>query len=326
MAAFKSCRRRYQYRYVHGLEQKDRPLYYDFGTAVHLALAYHYNGVPANEITIAIENYFADNAPAQDESERLQKWIDARDLAVAMYLQYAKRYPQELFKVIDVEKGFELPIMDVRGLPYENMTLAGKADMVVDENGLWVVEHKTASVIDTKYKRKLTLDAQSMIYLEAMERVYGQKFNGVIYNVLAKSIPVMPKVLKKGSLSLDKGQSTTPELYRQAIAENGLNEADYVEFLAYLEENQKEYFYREYLTFSQEERGEWQRELWQIAVDIERAGELGSFYRNTASCYGFGQCEFTHICEAPDKEFVIEQSYVKKDAHLELETKEDTNG
>jgi len=140
----------------------------------------------------------------------------------------------------------------------------------------------------------------------------------VIYNVLAKSIPVMPKVLKKGSLSLDKGQSTTPELYRLAIAENGLNEADYAEFLAYLEENQKEYFYREYLTFSQEERGEWRRELWQIAADIERAGELGSFYRNTANCVGFGECPYYQICCAPDREFVIEQSYVKKAAHSEL--------
>ena len=323
IAAFKSCRRHYQYRYVDNLEQKDRPLYFDFGTAVHLALAYHYNGVPVNEITIAIEDYFTENAPAQDDAERLQKWIEARDLAVAMYLQYAKRYPQESFKVEAIEKEFELPIIDVRGDPYPGLKLAGKVDGVVEENGLWVLEHKTASTIDVRYKRKLTLDAQSMIYLEAMERVYGQKFNGVIYNVLAKSIPVMPKVLKRGSLSLDKGQSTTPELYRQAIAENGLNEADYAEFLAYLEENQKEYFYREYLTFSQEERGEWRRELWQIAADIERAGELDSFYRNTASCYGFGQCEFTHICEAPDKDFVIEQSYVKKDAHSELETKED---
>lgn len=323
IAAFKSCRKRYQYRYVAGLEQKERPLYFDFGTAVHLALAEHYRGADQTAIVLSIENYFAENAPAQDESERLQKWIEARELAVAIYQQYIKRYPQESFKVVDVEKGFELPIIDVRGEPYPNLLLAGKADMVVDENGLWVVEHKTATTIDTKYKRRLTLDAQSMIYLEAMERVYGQKFNGVIYNVLAKSIPVMPKVLKKGSLSMDKGQNTTPELYRQAIAENGLNEADYAEFLAYLEENQKEYFYREYLTFSQEERGEWRRELWQIAADIERAGELDSFYRNTASCYGFGQCEFTHICEAPDKDFVIEQSYVKKDAHSELETKED---
>jgi hypothetical protein len=85
-----------------------------------------------------------------------------------------------------------------------------------------------------------------------------------------------------------------------------------------LDANRKQYFYREYLTFSSEERDEWRRELWQIAADIERATETGAFYRSTSQCVGFGTCPFLDICTAPDKDFVIGQSYERKAAHSEL--------
>lgn len=319
IAAFKSCRRRYQYRYVDGIEQKDRPVYFDFGTAIHLALAKHYAGVKPMDVVAAIEAYFADNAPAQDESERLLKWTEARYMAVAMYNNYLRRWPQEAFKVKDIEKPFELPIHDVRGMEFPDMKLAGKIDMVAEENGLWVVEHKSAKSIDTNYKRKLTLDAQSLIYLDAAERIYSQKVNGVIYNVLAKSVPEAPAVLKSGQLSQAKNQNTTPELYREAIAANHMDESSYADFLAYLESNRREYHYREYLTFTEEDRDEWHRELWQIASDIELAGRLGAFYKNTANCVGFGTCPYFDICTAPDKMFVIDSSYERKEVHSELD-------
>jgi hypothetical protein len=319
IAAFKQCRRRYQYRYVDGLELKDRPAYFDFGSAIHTGLAEHYRGAKPEDAVLAIEKYFADNPPAADDAERMASWMESLGLAVSIFRNYVARYPQESFKVVEIEKPFELPIVDVRGQTFDGLKLAGKVDGVVEENGLWVLEHKTASVIDSRYQRKLTLDAQSMLYLEAMERLYGKRFNGVIYNVLAKSIPEPPAVLKNGSLSKAKAQNTTPELYRMAISDAGLNPDDYAEILDYLERNRKQYFYREYLTFGTEEREEWRRELWQIAADIERATETGAFYRNTAQCVGFGTCPFYDICTAPDRQFVIDQSYEHKAAHSELE-------
>lgn len=319
IAAFKTCRRRYQYRYVDGLEPKDRPIYYDFGTAIHLGLAEFYRGKEVVEILTAIESYFQDNAPAIDEPDRLSSWMEAKELAIGMMKGYIVHYQgRETFKVLEIEKPFELDILDVRGFKYDDVKLAGKVDGIIEDNGLWILEHKTAKTIDNRYERKLTLDAQSMIYLEAMERVYNKPFRGIIYNVLAKAIPEPPKVLKNGSLSKAKDQNTTPELYGTAIDENGLNPADYAEFMAYLEANRRQYFFRETLTFSHEEKDEWRRELWQIAADIVSATATGSFYRNTAQCVGFGTCPYLDICTAPDKEFVIANSYERKEAHSEL--------
>ena len=320
IAAFKTCRRRYQYRYVDGLELRDRPIYYDFGTAIHLGLAEFYHGKGVGEILTAIDAYFQENAPAADDSDRLTAWMGAKELAIGMMKGYIANYQgRDSFKVLEIEKPFELPILDVRGDKYEGMILAGKVDGIAEDNGLWILEHKTAKTIDGRYERKLTLDAQSMIYLEAMERVYGKPFRGIIYNVLAKAVPESPKILKNGSLSKAKDQNTTPELYSMAVTENNLNPADYAEFIAYLEANRKQYFFRENLTFSQEEREEWRVELWQIARDIETATETGAFYRNTAQCVGFGTCPYLDICTAPDKEFVISNSYEHKEAHSELQ-------
>jgi polyhydroxyalkanoate synthesis regulator phasin len=315
ISAFKSCRRKYQYRYVDGIEQKDRPVYFDFGTAIHLALASHYRGAGPEAVTAEVEKYFADNAPAQDESERLGKWIEAREMVLAIYRNYIGHYPKETFKVLEIEIPFELSIGG------ENK-LAGKIDMIADENGLWIVEHKSAKSIDANYKKKLTLDSQSLLYLATAELTYGKKFNGVIYNVLAKSLPTKPDLLKKGGLSKDKGKGFSPELYREAIKENGLQESDYAEFLEYLEDNRREYFYREYLTFTQEDREEWQREVFQILSDIIRATDENTFYKNTQQCVGFGTCPYFEICCAPDKQFVIENSYEKKAIHSELEKEE----
>jgi len=320
IAAFKTCRKRYQFRYVDGLELRDRPMYFDFGSAVHQGLAMHYRGKKMEEIMPAIDLYFQEHAPAEDDAVKVAEWMEAKSLVLSMLQGYVAHYQgRDGFKVVEIEKPFELPICDVRGEKFPDMALAGKVDGVVEDGGLWILEHKTAKTIDNRYERKLTLDAQSMLYLEAMERVYGKPFNGILYNVLAKAVPEPPKVLKNGSLSRAKDQNTTPELYGMAIQENGLQMADYAEFMAYLEANRKQYFFRTRLTFGQEERDEWRRELWQIAADIERATKTGAFYRNTAQCVGFGTCPYLDICTAPDKEFVIENSYEQKAAHSELE-------
>ncbi len=317
--AFKSCRRRYKYRYVDGLELKERPVYFSFGTATHLGLGSYYKGSSLDAALNEIETHFNDNAPAQDDPERLTEWEKAKTLASDVFRNYVVHYSKEPFKVLEVEKLFELPVLDVRGEKYHGVIEAGKVDALVEENGLWVMETKTAKTIDVNYKRKLTVDAQAMFYLDAMDRALGQRINGVIYNVLAKDVPHKPAVLKSGKLSQAENAKTTPELFRAAIAELNLNEIDYTGYLEYLETNRKEYFYREYLVFGDEERMEWREELRQIAGDMERMTELGMYYKNTAQCVTFGTCPYLPICEAPCKEAVIEQSYVKKQAHAELE-------
>ena len=104
------------------------------------------------------------------------------------------------------------------------------------------------------------------------------------------------------------------ELFQEAIAEKKLNPADYTDHLDWLEQNQKQYFYREYLVFPRENLDEWLDELWDIQKNIREAQLKNQFYKNTWQCTIRGVCPFFDVCTAIDKDAVIEGSFVHKEA------------
>lgn len=82
-------------------------------------------------------------------------------------------------------------------------------------------------------------DPQLMLYMKVGKLLGLPVELAVRLEVLGK-VPQPPRLLKGrgksgGGLSVDKSQITTPELYRQAIREHGLSEADYAEHLEWLE-------------------------------------------------------------------------------------------
>ena len=323
--AFKSCRKRYQYRYEIGIEPAERPIYFSLGSAVHVGLEHIYRGSNQFEIENAINIYFAKNAPSNDDIERLNEWDSSRRMAHAIIDRYRENYKEERFQIIETEKQFCLPIVNPEtGSASQTYQIMGKIDGIARENGhLWIIEHKTTSAISNQYKKGLTLDAQSILYVDAMERVFNEPVQGVIYNVLLKSVPHKPALLKNGKLSTDKRQVTTAELYRKAIAENFLSETDYSEFIAFLESSQRSFFYREYLTFTKSDREQWRNELWDIAKDIRQCELNDRFYRNTSQCCAMRTCQYFDICCSLDQESVIKSSYKHvDDLNPELEQEE----
>jgi hypothetical protein len=320
---FKACRKKYQYKYVMGLVPVEKPLYFSTGAAFHVALESHYKGQKPDQSISLIENYFNENMPGSDDLERFEKWDSEKRLTVALFCRYLEYYQMGEFWVIDTEKQFNVPIINPEtgraGMVFD---IAGKIDLLVKVNGLyWIVEHKTAGVINSLYKKKLTMDAQSILYIEAMGRSLNIKIQGVIYNVILKAVPKKPGLLKAGGLSTSRSQCTTLELFKKSISENFLDESDYTEYLDFLSRNRKEYFYREYLTFTPEDMAEWRRELWDIQQDIRKCENENRYYKNTNQCTNYGVCGYFDICSAIDRESVIESSFKKLEAvNEELET------
>jgi CRISPR/Cas system-associated exonuclease Cas4 (RecB family) len=301
---FKDCRRKYYYRYVLGIEPKEKADYFILGVAVHLGLKLHYSGKSTVEIEEVISDYFQKQAPRQFNDPRVhQKWIDAHLLAVGMVNHYRETYQDEQFTVKDVEVPFSV---DINGV-----NLKGVKDMIVtDEHGNdWVVEHKTTSSIDDRYIKKLSLDAQSITYL------FDGKAIGVIYNVLLKKLPVIPKPLQNGKFSDKPGPNAwvTINSFLQACTEHKKDPNEYSEHIDWLRLHQRQFFYREWLTFPNRMINQNRDELLQVAWDVRDCmnNPQGQqrYYKNTSSCIGFGTCPFFDICIAPDKEAVIEASY-----------------
>ena len=310
-SAFKNCRKKYQYSYIDNLKLKEAPVYFSIGSASHIALAEHYDKESENICIAKINNYFMDHEPESNDIKEYSEWQNACDLTIELFKRYIREYQEEPFEVINTELKFIVPIVNPEtNCKSKNFNFFGIVDMLVKENGLyWIVEHKTTSALSNQYKKKLTLDNQCIAYIEAIERFLNIKIQGVIYNVIVKSLPVKPKLLKNGSLSIAKNQNTTLELYLEALSENNLLPNHYSEHLDWLRSNRKEYFYREYLTFPKENIQEWREELWDLQKNIREAELKNQYYKNTDNCIGFGVCPYFDICTAIDKQSIIESSY-----------------
>jgi hypothetical protein len=133
------------------------------------------------EVYAFINEAFKDRA---NDSQQLAAW----HLASAMMRGYAMRYETEEFEIVEVEKEF---IGEIRnpdtGRLSQTFRMAGKVDAIVRcHDGLYLLEHKTASTVDANYLDKLWTDTQIALYCYYL-RELGYPIVGVIYNVLLKS-------------------------------------------------------------------------------------------------------------------------------------------
>jgi len=249
---FRTCRRRWyfssplQLNLEPAVPQKDLWL----GTGVHLALADYYgaSGSPTDafdawasiEIDRIKRDGFYSLGPEQE-----QKLTEQVDLGLGMLRHYEQIAPSldKGLKVIAVEQEFRIPIGD--------FWIAGKADAIVEwDKALWLMEHKTARVIETV---RLQLEEQPGVYLYGLQEMLGVPFAGVLYNFLRKKVPTVPQVLAAGGLSQNKSIDTTYEVYAAEIERLGLNAAAYQDMLLMLKDKGNNFFLRQAVRRSQDE-------------------------------------------------------------------------
>ena len=207
-----------------GLEpiRPEEPLF--FGSLIHEALAAYY--APSNKPSPARDpgpmlDAWASNAKSsrKEWEEREGRMWEAEEenfdrlvaLGQGMLEHYATWAPSnDNFRVLWVEKAFTIPVK-----PRSPHRYGFKCDGLVqdlDTGKVGILEHKTAATI---YEREewLDFDIQTGSYLWAINRVRekdGKKpAEFVIYNSLRKAVPNHLRVLKDGTLSADKSQSTT---------------------------------------------------------------------------------------------------------------------
>lgn len=196
---FKSCRKRYQFRYVERLTPKIKSTKLQLGSAVHHALAEFYKDkAPLLEsYNLWWEQEIAKIADLIDETAK-EEIETKRLLGQKMLEGYKKEYGTkdfEEYEIVDTEKVFNVPIVN----PESNyrsryFEFAGKFDGLWREkkNGnLWVVETKTIKAWDEDINT-LMLDEQVTAYLWALS-VMNLEIKGVLYNVLRKVDPEKAK-------------------------------------------------------------------------------------------------------------------------------------
>ena len=227
-----------------------------------------------------------------------------RDVA-RCYVPWARVQDQGIQVVTRQFQG-EVPVLAPSGRPSTKYQFRFKPDGIVVMSGqLWLWEDKAWKTIDRESLRLLSIDEQCGMYLwglrhligrgeapgtvEAAVAEYGYPA-GVIYNVLRKKTPTIPRLLKDGSTSRDKAIDTTEEVYRQTLVGRGQDPAEYAEILEVLREKGNTFFVRQAVLRNKAELDEIGGRIWAASQLISQRHIFKAVDRTCA------QCQFYPLC------------------------------
>jgi len=264
-----TCQRRYYWSREEGLRPIDVPAPLTYGSLVHEFLDLYLDDYdPLDCYTTAL-----DGAKSKFPTEG-----DVFCKATATCMAYGDRFGLGLpFEVLDTEVKW---VVDMGAFD-----MHGRVDGVARKDGkLYILEHKTASKIDERYVDGIWRDLQVSIYgyiaSEFLEQKYGEKIEGVIYNVLQK-----------------------PTIRRLGITKKRLApEADdqfHARCMDWYEKQGDDAFHVEVVPLLSHQREDVLREVIEYYFLYEFARSRNFWPRNTQNCNRIGlKCPFLSLCDS----------------------------
>jgi hypothetical protein len=315
---FRNCPRRYKHRYIDCLQPREKPEAFSFGAIIHGAIELWYRSSADSDRVWAVLDYLDQQFPERSGDESLRS---AWHLARAMITGYAARYPIEDFEVVEVEKSFTGEIRNPNtGRRSQTFLMAGKADAIVRRaDGMYLMEHKTASTVDGNYLDKLWSDSQIALYCFYLRKL-GYPIVGVIYNVLLKA-RLQPKVGESEiEFEARRWELASRNKSGRSTAKRQLPESDEA-FQGRLAQwyARPEAFHREHIYLSEERLAMLQEEVWEITQQYLDARRRGKWLLNTSNCFSFQRpCEYLPFCQSGFNPIVADSLYEIVPPHEEL--------
>ena len=295
---FRNCPRKYKNRYLDNLRPRERAEALSFGSVIHTAIELWYRSSNTEsrlrDVLAYIDDAFENRVV---DSNRMVQW----HLATAMIRGYAERYATEDFEVVEVEKEFVGEIRNPdTGRQSQTFRIAGKVDGIVRcHDGLYLIEHKTASTVDANYLDKLWTDTQIALYCYYL-RELGYPIVGVIYNVLLKSRLKQGKGETQEEYEVRHAELAAKNKSGKSTAKLQMPETD-EEFQARLTEwySRPEAFHREFIYLSEDRLAMLQDEVWEITQQYLDARRRGKWLLNTSNCFSYQRpCEYLAYCQS----------------------------
>ena len=231
MNTFKSCRRQWDFTSLlrQGMEPKRPYKPFVMGRAVHWCLQQYYDLGHALAPESFLDEYLIVERRNNPEIVEYSDVMESIELVRGMLEGYGKyqstqqgTFSDGNLTYIALETSFKIPMINPNtGRRSPRAVLEGRFDGLVrrkDDNSVWVIEHKTAADIGRLVNTLFNVE-QAGVYSIAAEYLFKEPISGVIYNIMAKKVPTKPRLLKSGTLSLDKGINTTFATYMSAIYE-----------------------------------------------------------------------------------------------------------
>ena len=295
---FRNCPRKYKNRYLDNLRPRERPDALSFGSVIHTAIELWYRSSDADsrlrDVLAYIDDAFENRVV---DSNQMVQW----HLATAMIRGYAERYATEEFEIVEVEKEFVGEIRNPdTGRQSQTFRIAGKVDGIVRcHDGLYLLEHKTASTVDASYLDKLWTDTQIALYCYYL-RELGYPIVGVIYNVLLKSRLKQGKGETQEEYEVRHAELAAKNKSGKSTAKRQMPETD-DEFQSRMTEwySRPDAFHREFIYLSEDRLAMLQDEVWEITQQYLDARRRGKWLLNTSNCFSYQRpCEYLAYCQS----------------------------
>lgn len=305
LECFKTCHKKYKLRFLYWIVPKRKSAALEFGSLMHRLLERYLKcvslsqdmGEPADtnedfyeKLYTILNDWFAEDLKSfsadKIETAKLMGLING----------YVKTYYKsdiENYEVIDVEKEF------VADTGINGVKFAGKVDGLVrskKDGAYYIIEHKTAGIMDDDYVNQKQIDSQTMTYAIWLESQLGIEISGVIHDIIMKQ-----------KIRLKKGET----------------EDEFCERLK--EDVSTENFRRITVNLSRDSLHSFKSELLSACEDLKGCK---NYYKCTGSCLGkYGACEYLPLCiaEEQDKEAsltdLMGDDFTKSRPHKELSDK-----
>lgn len=286
---YRRCRRYWNWARREELEPNKPVRALDDGTAVHKAFEVYYDpehwqdtnrSVRADFAILHFQATMRDSLklvrsrgyePSEEELADFNKSYEVSTGALEHY--FARAAKLDRFTPIAVEHHFKVALLDVEPdsdrwiqayckccSPPRELWISGKIDMVAeDEDGdLIIVDWKHVGKF-ANIEPYLSLDEQQSMYMLGYQLETGRKVTKGLYVEVKKDYPQPPKILKDGTVSADRSQSTSYELYVDALYANphpkrAETQQKQQDFLDWLKEHGEERYLRRFeVTRSQRE-------------------------------------------------------------------------
>lgn len=306
---WRACKKRHDYRYNQRLKKRAPPAPLLRGRIIGECLDAVASKQPVSEVLDKYEKQY--RRLFREEHEMYGDLIgDVRKIIEG----YQRVWSEDGLRYEHTEAPLELELLP-------GVQFVGYIDKVaMDRSGRrWLIDHKSHRNIPNDEVRQA--DIQSIFYYWGWNETHpDEPADGFLWDYLRTKTPTVPEVLKNGQLSQKKSIDTDYHTYRQAIIDNGLDPADYAEFLKDLKDQPNQFFKRVHLpnpnkAVVQQVVEETKTE----AVLIRALGDVVTTRTLTREC---PTCEFFTLCQGELRGHDVSTIRKKDYYHAEEESPE----
>ena len=276
-STFRSCRKKYYWRYIKGFYPVIPSLALSLGKILHEGFDAFYKGAGDREVYKLIETAFDKEMSKQEVTDQENILIN-KYTALGMWANYPHKDLSE-YTEVHSEEAFEIPLCD-------GVVFVGKVDgRILQYSNYWVRELKTTGLSKRQFEGRAKVSNQGTGYVYGLKQK-GYDIKGIMYEYIKKQI-------------LRKGMTESVDMYGRRII------ADY--------RNRPKFYYHRHLSYRTPiDMDNFKEDMTGVAKDILNCL---SYYRNTDSCWNFNsECPYAKICftEKPDP-LTLELYYTRRD-------------